>query len=127
MTPALRFSFSLVLSLLLWLPTVPSSLSANADPAMIAVRYLVALIVARLGVGLVFRLVGGYAGEAVEEEPEAEEEPEQTSVFAGPTLVDDPAGTGRRREDQVDLEETDEEALLDAALDEAADSAALAS
>ena len=126
MTPALRFSFSLVLSLLLWLPTVPSALSSNVDPAMIAVRYLVALIVARLGVGLVFRLVGGYAGDVLAEEPDAEDESEQTHVFAGSAAVEDPAATGRRREDQIEPEDS-EEALLDAALDDAADSAVLAS
>lgn len=108
MTPALRLAFSLVLSLLLWLPTVPGALTANEDPARIAIRYLLALIVSRIGVGLVFRIVNGYAAqvEAVEEEsPDAVEEPSEAEMLFG-----------RRREDAGDpvADELLDEVLEDA-------------
>ncbi len=36
MTPALRLACSLLLSLLLWLPTIPTALATSEDPARIA-------------------------------------------------------------------------------------------
>ncbi len=113
MTPALRLACSLLLSLLLWLPTIPTALATSEDPARIALRYLLSLVIARVGVGLVFRLVGGYVVEdGVDEEPDA-----QGPLGAEPLY-------GRRREDVFDGSPT-EEALLDEALHDAADAAVL--
>ena len=88
MTPALRLAISLVLSLLLWLPTIPGALEASEDPARIAIRYLLALIVSRVGVGLLFRIINGYAAQLESDEPEAEaapqaEEPSETEMLFG--------------------------------------------
>ena len=117
MTPALKLAFSLVLSLLLWLPTVPSALANSEDPYRIALRYLIALLVSRVGVGLFFRIVGGFIVEEPEPEPEEQADPH---AQAGDEL-----GYGRRREDDFDMPLPREEDLLDEALEEAADSAAL--
>jgi len=113
-TAALRLAFSLVLSLLLWLPTVPSALANAEDPSRIAIRYLLSLVVARAGVGLVFRLINAYtADEVVEDEPEAEPEDLATPF-------------GRRRNDAADaLTTLTEEELLDDALDDVAEATAL--
>ena len=112
MSPALRLACSLVLSLLLWLPTLPSAMNAGDAPEMIALRYLLALVVSRIGVGLVFRIVNGYAAAAAEADVEQDtdgDEPEQ----AAPVY-------GRRADDWVDPDaERTEEQLLDDALDEA--------
>ena len=123
MTPALRLSFSLVLSLLLWLPTVPSALAASEDPAMIALRYLVALVISRIGVGMVFRVVSGYAGEVLLATEEKE------SPVAAPTPDSQPDGDrpARRREDDAEADEhpAEAETMLDEALEDVRDTAAL--
>lgn len=125
MIPALRLSLSLVASLLLWLPTVPAALRANEEPAIIAAYYLAALLVSRLGVGLVFRIVTAYAPH---DEPAAEAEHAD-----GDDPGDDEDGEadsplGRRRDDvEPAAADTSEETLLDEALDEVADSNALVS
>ena len=113
MTPALRLAFSLVLSLLVWLPTVPGALASSEDPARIAVRYLIALVISRLGVGLVFRVINGYTVALPEPEPEPEPSAAATDDL-GLTAF------GRRRED------TEAEELLDEALDDVAETTALA-
>ena len=117
MTPALRLSFSLVLSLLIWLPTVPGALSTSEDPARIALRYLIGLIISRVGVGIVFRIINAYTVDEVDQTPEPE-----------PAAEPDPdpyADFGRRRED-LDATGMTAEDLLDEALDDVADQQALA-
>ena len=113
MTPALRLAISLVLSLLLWLPTVTSALTTNVDPAWIAGRYLLALLVARIGVGMVFRVITGYA--AAIDTATAEPPPVPDAVPAAEPLF------GRRRDDDTDATE----ALLDEALEEVRDQSSL--
>ena len=122
MTPAFRLSISLVASLLLWVPTVPGAIASQEDPAHIALRYLLALVVSRVGVGLFFRVINAYAAaheaalaaEAAENEPVAEDDA-------------DPA-FGRRREDVgADEQVPDDQALLDEALEEVEQTTALAS
>ena len=120
MTSALRLAISLVLSLVLWLATLPSALAMDAGPEEIAVRYLVALLISRVGVGLVFRIVNGYAAanhtEGESAAPEAAED-------ANP--VED-APYGRRRTDYTPPEaELSDEQLLDGALEEAHEAATL--
>lgn len=118
MTPALRLAISLVLSLLLWLPTVAGALAASEDPAWIAGRYLLSLLVARLGVGLVFRIVNGYAVDLPEPEPLQPEDavnPDSTNVAFG------------RRSADAEQQPASEEQALDHALDDAAAQAALVS
>ena len=118
MTPALRLSFSLVLSLLIWLPTVPGALTTSEDPARIALRYLIGLIISRIGVGIVFRIINAYTVDEVEAAPEPE-------PAAQPADLDPYADFGRRRED-LDPEGMTAEDLLDEALDDVADQQALA-
>ena len=118
MTPALRLSFSLVLSLLIWLPTVPGALATSEDPARIALRYLIGLIISRVGVGIVFRIINAYTVEETETTPEPETATE-------PGDLDPYADFGRRREDFGDIGRSAED-LLDEALDDVADQQALA-
>lgn len=122
MTPAVRLSFSLVLSLLLWLPTVPAALGADNDPATIALRYLVALLIARVGVGLLFRVVGAYAGDVWSDDAADEGGPEATD---GAGLADDQTNPGRRHNDDMDLNVPEAEDMLDDALDEVHDTTAM--
>ena len=123
MTSALRLAISLVLSLVLWLATLPAALAADAGPEEIAVRYLAALLLARVGVGLVFRLVHGYAAEILAEDAQpAVEEPDDDET------AHDAAPYGRRRNDYQPPEaELSDQQLLDGALDDARDAATLAS
>lgn len=122
MSSALRLAISLVLSLVLWLFTLPAALTAGAGPEEIALRYLTALLVARLGVGIVFRIVHGYAAEVL-----AAAETDDGEAPAD-EVADDEAPYGRRRTDyhppEADL--TDEQ-LLDEALEDAHDAATLVS
>ena len=125
MTPALRLAMSLVVSLLLWLPSLPGAVAAEMPPEMIALRYLLALVVSRIGVGLVFRIFNAYAAGG---EAEAESDAEDPHSTASPAS-DEPV-FGRRADDWVDVDAevhaTDEE-LLESALDEATEAAALVS
>ena len=122
MTPAFRLSISLVASLLLWLPTVPGSIASKEDPARIALGYLLALVVSRIGVGLVFRVFNAYA--AVHEAARLAEEAEKAAAEAEDIPAPD---FNRRREDALDEQELDDQALLDEALDEVEQTTALAS
>lgn len=117
MTPALRLALSLVVSLLLWLPTIPAALAMHDSPETIALRYLLALIVARIGVGVVFRVVRGYAKQVLAAEAESVAESQED---------DDDATFGRRQEDQA-AETVTEEQQLDDALEEAHEAAVLTS
>ena len=119
MTPALRLAISLVLSLLLWLPTVPGALTASEDPAWIAGRYLLSLLVARLGVGLVFRIISGYAVDLTDDEEQAPEAPAESD--SADVMF------GRRSVDAYEQPAPSEEQALDDALDDAASQAALVS
>lgn len=103
MTPALRLALSLVLSLLLWLPTIPAALAASDDPTTIALRYLVALLASRVGVGLVFRVIRGYANGvlAAEQEQLATQLAEQQATEQAEQAAAEEAEFGRRRDDVV--------------------------
>ncbi len=129
MTSALRLAISLVLSLLLWLLTLPAALAAQAGPEEIAVRYLTALLVARLGVGLLFRVVRGYAVDILAEadaKAAAAAEAAQEQDEGG--REEDGAPYGRRRTDYTSPEaDLTDEQLLDGALDDAQDAATLIS
>ena len=119
MNPGIRLSLSLVASLLMWLPTVPGALAAGMAPEMIAGRYLLALVVARIGVGMLSRIISGYAASA-----EAEPEPEHVRDPHAPTPL------SRRREDLTAGLTSDSGALTDderltEALEDAHDQASL--
>jgi hypothetical protein len=105
-TPALRLALSLVVSLLLWLPTIPTSLAMHDPPETIALRYLLALIVSRVGVGVVFRVVRMYAAGVVHDDEDPAADTEQEPSVEVPL--------GRRREDQAESEITEEQQLDDA-------------
>ena len=111
MTPALRLACTLVLSLLVWLPTVPAALAQAEDPARIALRYLIGLIVCRIGVGLVFRVVNGYVVDEVVDEPEPEPVPDP---------LDGNTAFGRRHDDLGGEYDVTAEELLDDALEDVA-------
>ena len=117
MTAPLKLATSLVLSLLMWLPTIPGALTAHEDPARIAGRYLLALLIARIGVGVVFRVIAAYAV------PEAVEEPEE-EVEEAP-VADDSSPYVRRRDDLIEPEAASDQELFDEALDEVEDTAAM--
>ena len=128
MTSALRLAISLVLSLVLWLCTLPSAMAADAGPEEIALRYLAALLVARVGVGLFFRVVRGYAEEilAAADAEEADAAATKAEEDAAAAAADAPYG--RRRTDYVPPEaELSDEQLLDGALDDAHQAATLVS
>ncbi len=115
MTAALRLAFSLVASLLMWLPTVPAALEANEDPARLAGRYLLALLIARIGVGLVFRVVGSYV------EPEEANGEDETPEAA---IEEEEQPAPRRRRDDLATGAGEQE-LFHEALDEVDQTAAL--
>ena len=125
MTPALRLALSLIASLLLWVPTVPAALEANEDPATIAFRYLIALLVSRIGFGVLFRIINGYAaGLRAADEAAANKALDEAIAAAAATV----SPVGRRRDDNAGDEPGDQpsdQQLLDDALDDAADQAAL--
>jgi len=116
-TAALRLALSLLGSLLLWVPTLPGALAGGEDPAGIAVRYLVCLLAARLGVGILFRVVTGYAGDLDDAHAEGSDPSEADEPGEEPETLP----YGRRRDD------ADEEALLAEALEDVEDTTALAS
>ena len=117
MTPALRLAISLVLSLLLWLPTIPGALVAHEDPARIAARYLLALILSRIGVGLVFRVINAYASQIPDDEdetePEANDEPTEAELLFG------------RRQDDATVHEGGAPSMLDDALADVSETTSL--
>ena len=61
MNPAARLSVSLLVALLLWLPSLAATLRGELALPTAAGRYLLGFVLARLGIGLLARLVEGYA------------------------------------------------------------------
>jgi hypothetical protein len=123
-TPALRLALSLLASLVLWVPTLPAALEANVDPATIALRYLLALLVSRIGFGILFRIINGFAAGIRAADEAAAEKALDEAIEAAANSV---SPVGRRREDLVEQSgvPATEQELLDDALEEAADQAAL--
>lgn len=119
MTAPLRLAASLVVSLLMWLPTVPAALTNSEDPARLGARYLLALLVARIGVGIVFRIVNAYTP------PDTEDEELEPEAEAQPPAYDDGPAFGRRREDAFAAPEATDQELLDEALNDVEDTTAL--
>lgn len=62
MHPGQRLSYSLVLSLALWWPTLQAALRGGIDPLAASIRWVFAFAVASAGVRLVGGLVDRYAG-----------------------------------------------------------------
>ena len=119
MTPALRLAISLVLSLLLWLPTIPGALVAHEDPARIAGRYLIALILSRIGVGLVFRVINAYASQIPQDETEDEDEAVRGDEPTEAELI-----FGRRADDAT-VHEDGAPSMLDDALADVSETTSL--
>jgi hypothetical protein len=75
MNPNTVFSASLVTSLVLWYPSMQACLRGDLDLAPAGLRYLAALVVARLAMNFLARLVNAYRAaqqpDAVEEAPPA--------------------------------------------------------
>lgn len=62
--PATRLAASLVASLVLWLPSALACLRGDIDLPAAGLRYLAALALAKLTVGLLAHLVASYRGGA---------------------------------------------------------------
>jgi hypothetical protein len=60
MNPNSAFSLSLLVSLVLWLPSVLASLRGDLDMTAAGLRYLAALTLSRFAVGGVARLLSAY-------------------------------------------------------------------
>jgi hypothetical protein len=73
----MAFSASLLLSLVLWLPSVLASLRGDLDMTAAGLRYLAALTLSRFAVGVVARLLSAYraAGPPRAESPSKPETP----------------------------------------------------
>jgi len=61
--PSFTFGIALVLSLVLWWPTLRGLLAGNVDITIAGLRYLAALGLAWLGVYFIATLVAGYGRE----------------------------------------------------------------
>ena len=90
MNPNTAFSLSLLVSLLLWLPSVLASLRGELDMPAAGLRYLAALTLSRFAVGGVARLLSAYR-----------------SVAAGSPAVEAPSGAETPRRRKEDSEEAD--------------------
>jgi len=64
MHPSQRFSYALVISLALWWPTLQGALGGGVDPLDASVKWVLAFLVATIGVRLLGGLVDRYAGGA---------------------------------------------------------------
>ncbi len=77
MNPNTAFSLSLLVSLVLWLPSVLASLRGELDVSAAGLRYLAALTLSRFAVGGVARLLSAYRSAAAGSPPaEIPSEPE---------------------------------------------------
>jgi hypothetical protein len=90
MNPNTAFSLSLLVSLVLWLPSVLASLRGELDMPAAGLRYLAALTLSRVAVGGVARLLSAYR-----------------SVAAGSPGVEAPSGTETPHRRKEDHEEAD--------------------
>lgn len=129
MTVALRLALTLVASLLLWLPTVPSALANHESPEIVGLRYLLALVVARFGVGVLFRIVRAYAAPVLEEleADEADEDDEDESPPHDGPVDESEVGFGRRRDDARPPDADDDHERPAEVAEETKDEPALAS
>jgi hypothetical protein len=64
MNPNTAFSASLLLSLVLWLPSVLASLRGDLDMTAAGLRYLAALALSRFAIGGLARLLSAYRAAA---------------------------------------------------------------
>lgn len=64
MNPAARLAVALVAALVLWLPSFSACMRGDIGLPSAALRYLVAFVVARIGVGLLAWLYETYAVDA---------------------------------------------------------------
>ena len=98
MNPNTVFSVSLVTSLVLWYPSMQACLRGDLDLAPAGLRYVVALVVARLATNGLARLVNAYRA-SQEPEPPADRAP------AAPPAAEPPRQ--RRRTDDGSDGESD--------------------
>ncbi len=73
--PACIFGVSLVLSVVLWYPTMRATLDGNADITDAGVRYFLDLALSWAGVAGISAIVAMYAGHARRPTPPPEEDP----------------------------------------------------
>ncbi len=76
MNPNTAFSLSLVVSLVLWLPSMLGSLRGELDMSAAGLRYLAALALSRFAVGGVARLLSAYRSATGSPPDEVPSEPE---------------------------------------------------
>jgi hypothetical protein len=75
MNPNTAFSLSLLLSLVLWLPSMLAALRGEIDTSTAGLRYLAALLLSRFAVGGVARLLSAYRSAAAVPPPAKPEVP----------------------------------------------------
>jgi hypothetical protein len=71
MNPNAAFSASLLVSLVLWLPSMLAALRGELDTPAAGLRYLAALLLSRFAVGGLARLLSAYRAAAVTVPPPA--------------------------------------------------------
>ena len=105
MNPNTVFSASLVTSLVLWFPSMQACLRGDLDLSAAGLRYVAALIVARLAVNGLARLVNAYRA-AQTPEPPASAVPSSGGPSSGaagaPGTAADASPPQRRRNDNPD-------------------------
>jgi hypothetical protein len=106
MNPNSVFSASLVASLVLWFPSMQACLRGDLDLAPAGLRYLAALVVARLAMNFLARLVNAYR---VAQAPVPPADANPASPLAG--VEADPAPPHRRRNDRSGDGDLDPETL----------------
>lgn len=72
MNPNAAFSASLVVSLVLWYPSMQACLRGDLDLTPAALRYLLALTISRLAMNLLARLITAYRIAQLPESPAAD-------------------------------------------------------
>src|SRR5207302_366497 len=99
MNPNTVFSASLVTSLVLWFPSMQACLRGDLDLAPAGLRYLAALVVARLAMTFLARLVNAYRA-AQAPQPPASAQPPSPSAMSVPPGAGADAGPPHRRRNE---------------------------
>ena len=76
MNPNTAFSASLLVSLVLWLPSMLAALRGEVDTPAAGLRYLAALVLSRFAVGGLARLLSAYRSAAAVPPPAQPAQPE---------------------------------------------------
>src|SRR4051794_20018585 len=100
MNPNTVFSASLITSLVLWFPSMQACLRGDLDLAPAGLRYLAALVVARLAMNFLARLVNAYRAAQEPEAPAGAQPPSPPVMSVPPGAGADAGPSHRRRKDR---------------------------